>query len=333
MRQDWRFWPVLGLALLVLAMTGSLAIGSRPIPMMDVFQAMRRPDPANDLHLIIWQLRVPRTLLAVLAGAALGLAGAMMQALTRNPLAEPGLLGINAGAAMAVVLGIAAFGLSDMSGYVWFGFAGAGLAGAVVFLLGRAHETGTDPIRLVLAGAGLSVMLGAMTGILVLNAPLDLFDTFRQWVAGSVEGRGYEVLPVLAMAVLIGSLLAAGLAGSLNAIALGQYLGRVLGVRTAQVWALSCLTVMLLAGAATAAAGPIGFVGLLAPHAARMICRPDYRVILPASGLIAAILLLMADIIGRLVARPDEIAAGIVAAMLGGPFFILLVRRFRLVGA
>ncbi|MFV0408224.1 MAG: FecCD family ABC transporter permease [Paracoccus sp. (in: a-proteobacteria)] len=331
MTRGWRFWLSLGMAALVLAMAGSLAIGSRHIPPRDVLDALLRANPANDLHLIVRELRVPRTLLAVLAGAALGLAGAMMQALTRNPLAEPGLLGINAGAALAVVLGIAVFGLSEMSAYVWFGFAGAGLAGAVVFLLGRAHETGTDPIRLVLAGAGLSVMLGALTGILVLNAPIDLFNTFRKWTAGSVEGRGLNVTAVLALAVLAGGVLAASLAGSLNAIALGQDMGRVLGVRTGRVWALSCVTVMLLAGAATAAAGPIGFVGLLAPHAARMICGPDYRLILPASGLIAAILLLLADIAGRLVARPEEVAAGIVAVIIGGPFFILLVRRFRLV--
>ncbi|WBU62190.1 iron ABC transporter permease (plasmid) [Paracoccus albus] len=314
-------------------MAASLAVGSRHIPLPVILDALRQPDPRNDLHLIVRELRVPRTLLAALAGAALGMAGAMMQALTRNPLAEPGLLGINAGAAMAVVLGIALFELSDIAGYVWFGFAGAGLAGAVVVLLGRAHDTGSDPIRLVLAGAGLSVVLGALTGILVLNAPLELFDALRKWTAGSMEGRGLDVAAVLAPAVLAGGLLAAGLAGNLNAIALGQDLGRTLGVRTGRVWVLSCLTVMLLAGAATAAVGPVGFVGLLAPHAARIICGPDHRLILPASGLIAAFLLLTADIMGRVLARPEEIAAGIVAAILGGPFFIILVRRFRLVGS
>lgn len=330
---NWRarYGLIAGLVLLGLCLGVSLAIGSRPIPLPEVLAAITRPDPASDLHLIVRELRVPRTLLALLAGAALGLAGAMMQAVTRNPLAEPGLLGINAGAAAAVVLGIAVFGSTGMAGQLWFGIAGAGLAGAAVFLLSRAHETGTDPVRLVLAGAGLSVVLGAMTGIAILNAPLEILDDFRNWAAGSVAGRDMGIAAILAPAVLAGGAVAIAMAGSLNAIALGQDLGRTLGVRTGRIWTSSCLAIMLLAGSATAAVGPIGFVGLLAPHAARMICGPDYQVILPASALIAAILLLLADIAGRVVAAPDEVAAGIVVAILGGPFFILIARRFRLV--
>ncbi|MGI6246257.1 MAG: FecCD family ABC transporter permease [Pseudochelatococcus sp.] len=317
------------LALGALALV-SLVVGSRPVPLAEAFDALRAYDAGNDRHLVIRELRVPRTFVAVLAGLALGVAGAVMQAVTRNPLAEPGLLGINAGAAAGVVIGVAAFGAATMAHYVWFAFAGAGLAGVAVFLLGQAHRTGIDPVRLVLAGAGLSIMLASVTGIVILNAPLAVFDDFRNWAAGSVEGRGLDVAGVLALAVAAGLGMALPIAGSLNAMALGSDLGRALGVDARVTWLLACLSVMLLSGAATAAAGPIAFVGLAAPHAARMMTGPDYRWILPGSALLAAILLLGADVLGRLIAAPSEVAAGIVASLLGGPFFIAVARRFRL---
>lgn len=324
-------WQYLaGLALLVTLSLASLAIGSRPIPPAQILAGLTDFDPTSDAHLILWQLRLPRTLLAITAGAALGLAGAIMQAVTRNPLAEPGLLGVNSGAAIAVVLGASAFGLTEMADYVWFGFLGAGLAGVAVFMLGRAHESGTDPVRLVLAGAGISVLLGAAASLVVLNSGLDVLDMFRNWGSGALEGRGRTVALTMALTFAAGAALAFLLAPGLNAMALGHDAGRALGVRPGRIWALSCLAVMILAGSATAAAGPIGFVGLVAPHAARAITGPDNRRVLPLSALFAAAVLLAADIIGRVVATPNEIAAGIVAAVLGGPFFIHVVRRFRL---
>ena len=319
-----------GLALLVALGLASLTIGSRTIPPAQILTGLTDFDATNDAHLILWQLRLPRTLLAITAGAALGLAGAIMQAVTRNPLAEPGLLGVNSGAAIAVVLGASAFGLTDMAGYVWFGFLGAGLAGAAVFVLGRAHESGTDPVRLVLAGAGISVLLGAAASLVVLNSGLEVLDLFRNWGSGALEGRGQTVALTMTLTLAAGAALAFLLAPGLNAMALGHDAGRALGVRPGRIWALSCLAVMVLAGSATAAAGPIGFVGLVAPHAARAITGPDNRHVLPLSALFAGAVLLAADIIGRVVATPNEIAAGIVAAVLGGPFFIHVVRRFRL---
>jgi len=316
-------------ALLVLGLAG-LSLGSRSVPPGESLAAFWAFDPGNDLHLIVRGLRVPRTLLAMLAGAALGVAGALMQAITRNPLAEPGLLGINAGAAVAVLIGVTAFGLDRVEQYVWFGFAGAGLAGVAVFVLGRAQESGTDPVRLVLAGAGLSVVLGSLTGIILLNAPAEVYETFRHWEAGGVEGRGVGVLVALGLALLLGGAIAQVLAPGLNALALGRDLGQMLGVRPEVSWALACLAIMLLAGAATAAAGPIGLIGLVAPHLARLVTGPDYRWIVPYAALSGAALLLLADVLGRIVAPPAEIAAGIVAALLGGPFFIMAVRRFRL---
>lgn len=323
---------VLAYAFLILAVVSmlSLAVGSRPVPLLVLIETFRAYDPLNDQHLVIWELRTPRTIVAILAGLALGIAGAIMQAITRNPLAEPGLLGINAGAATAVIIGIAAFHLAAMIHYVWFAFVGAGLAGLAVFILGRAHETGTNPVRLVLAGAGLSVMLGSLTGIIMLNAPLDVIDNFRHWWAGSIEGRGFDVAGVLAVAVTIGLAIAFSISRDLNAIALGRDLGEALGVRLSRTWFLACLAVMLLAGAATAGTGPIGFVGLVAPHIARSTTGPDHRWLLPVSALFAAILLLCADIVGRVVVAPAELAAGIVVLLIGGPFFVAVVRRYRL---
>ncbi len=316
--------------MLVLACVAGMAVGSRTMPPSELLNALLAFDATRDTHLVIWSLRLPRTIIAVLAGASLGIAGAIMQAVTRNPLAEPGLLGINSGAALAVVAGVSVFGLSGMGQYVWCGFSGAGLAGIAVFLLGRAHEAGTNPVRLVLSGAGLSVVLASLTGIVLINAPPATLDLFRTWSAGSVEGRGMEVAGVLALATALGCLLAFSMAGSLNMIALGEDLGRSLGINVGLTWATACLCVMVLAGAATAAAGPIGFVGLLAAHSARALMGPDQRWILPCSALFAALLLLFADVLGRVIAPPSEVAAGIVAVLLGGPFLIAIARRFRL---
>ncbi|AZO78035.1 MULTISPECIES: iron ABC transporter permease [unclassified Bosea (in: a-proteobacteria)] len=324
-----RRWLAVGLAALAVLALASLVIGSRSIPLAVMIDALRAYDPRNDLHLVIWELRVPRLITAVLAGAALGLAGAIMQAVTRNALAEPGLLGINAGAAVAVVLAVTLLGLTRPAHYVWLAILGAGLAGAAVFLLGRAHETGTNPVRLVLAGAGLSVVLGAITGIVILNAPPTAFDDFRHWAAGSVESASFEAVAVLAVMVAAGLVVALTIVGGLNVLALGQELGQAVGAAPRTIWLFACLAVMLLAGAATAAAGPIGFVGLIAPHLARAVAGPDHRWILPCSALFAAILLLGADLVGRVVAAPSEVAAGIVVALIGGPFFIMAVRRFR----
>ena len=330
MRRIWRgWWLATGTGALVLLALASLAIGSRPIPLATALDALRAYDPGNDLHLIVRELRVPRLITAVFAGAALGVAGAIMQAVTRNPLAEPGLLGINAGAAVAVVLGVTVLGLTRPTHYVWLAALGAGLAGSAVFLLGRAHETGTNPVRLVLAGAGLSIVLGAITGIAVINAPATAFDNFRHWAAGSVEGASFEAVAVLSVCVVAGFLVALSVVGGLNALALGQELGQALGAAPHRIWLAACLAVMLLAGAATATAGPIGFVGLIAPHLSRALLGTDHRWILPGAGLAAAILLLGADLLGRVVAAPSEVAAGIVAALVGGPFFIMAVRRFR----
>lgn len=333
-RSQWhrrRFYGLTsGILLLGILVLASLALGSRTIALRETFNALQNYNPQNDLHLIVRELRIPRTIVAVLAGLALGVAGAIMQAITRNPLAEPGLLGVNAGAAVAVVSGMVLFGLTSMQHYVWFAFIGAGLAGVTVFFLGQVHLSGSNPVRLVLAGAGLSIVLASVTGIIIVNSPLTVLDQVRHWSAGSVEGRGYDVVVILAVAVFIGLITAVILAGNLNAITLGRDMGEALGVNIRLTWITACCAVMLLAGAATAAAGPIGFAGLVAPHIARMMTGSNYRWILPYSALFSAILLLGADVVGRIIAPPSEIAAGIIIMLIGGPFFIFVVRKYRL---
>lgn len=319
-----------GLVVVAVLCVLSLAVGSRPIPLDVTLDALLNPDPGNNLHLLVMELRVPRTILAILVGSALGLAGALMQALTRNPLAEPGILGINSGAAAAVAIGISSFGVTSVAGYVWFGFAGAGLASVIVYILGKAHDAGTNPVRLVLAGAGMSVVLGALTSIVLINSQPETYDDFRQWATGSLQGRGFEVLPVVAMVCAVGFVLAFSVSRALDSLALGGDMSRALGAAPRRTMAVSALAVLLLSGAATATAGPIAFVGLAAPHMARLIVGPGHQWLLPYSMISSAIVLLAADILGRLVLFPGEIGAGIMTAFIGGPVFLALVRRRRI---
>lgn len=290
------------------------------------WDAVFRTDPQNNQHLIMLHLRIPRTLLGILAGASLGAAGVIMQALTRNPLADPGILGVNAGAAAAVALAIAILGLTDITSYMWFGLLGAALAGAAVYLLGGVRH-GINPVRLVLAGAAMTVVLLALTQILTVNSTDEAFDQFRHWAAGSLQGRGYSVLAPVTVLLLGGLALSATLGKSLDIAALGNDLSQALGAATTRIWMLSAAAVIILAGATTAAVGPISFLGLTAPHLARSLVGPDHKWLLPYTMLLSALLLVAADVLGRLIAPPGEVSVGIMIALIGGPFFVALVRR------
>jgi len=312
----------------VAAALASVAYGSKPIPLHEVLGAFFAFDRSND-HLIVRSLRVPRTVVGLGAGAALGLAGAVMQGVTRNPLAGPGILGVNAGASLAVVIAIYAFGISDLSVYVWFAFAGTLGASALVYGLGSLGREGATPVKLALAGAAVSALLGSLTSALLLLDVATL-DQFRFWVVGSLAGRSGDIVRQVTPFLAAGTLLALGSARSLNTLSLGDDVARSLGSRVGLARAVAAASVVLLVGSAVAAAGPIGFVGLTVPHVARALCGPDYRWVLPYSALLAPILLLVADIVGRVVARPGEIEVGIVTAFVGAPFFIALVRRRKL---
>ncbi len=319
---------IVAVAVLAAVVVCSIALGSKAISLGTVWQALVDNDGSND-HLIVRSLRVPRTLLGLGVGAALGLAGAVMQGVTRNPLADPGILGVDAGAALAVAVAIYRFDVTSLSGYVWFAFAGAAAASMVVYLLGSLGRGGATPVKLALAGAALSALLTSLTSA-VLLLDVETLDQFRFWVVGSLAGRDGEIVAQAAPFLVLGSVLALLTARSLNTMALGDDVARSLGQRVHLARGVSALSVVVLCGAATAAAGPIAFVGLTVPHIARAICGPDYRWILPWSLVLAPTLLLSADVIGRVIARPGEVQVGILTAFLGAPFFIALVRRRKL---
>ncbi len=320
------------MAALVVLLVASLAIGSRLIPTGTVMDALTNFDPGSDDQLVIRFSRLPRTLIGVLAGAALGLAGVLTQSLTRNALAEPGTLGVNAGAAVGVIIGLIATGGASIMVYVWFAFAGAALTSVLVHRLGRTGRSGVDPARLVLAGAALSIVLSALTRALILSADATVYESFRSWATGSLQGRGWESLPVVGTCLVVGLLISLALASPLDSVSLGTDMATSLGVNIRLTWTLANAAIVVLAGGATAACGPIAFIGLASPHIARAVSGPNHRLLLPVSALLAAVLLLLADVIGRIVVFPGEIGAGVMTALIGSPFFIHLVRRGRVVG-
>ncbi|MFD5033038.1 FecCD family ABC transporter permease [Streptomyces sp. NPDC058220] len=319
---------VVCLGIVVLLVLVSLGVGARSVPLGTVWRVLFQDDGSAEA-IIVRQLRMPRTALAVLVGAALAVAGVVMQALTRNPLAEPGIVGVNSGASFAVVIAIAGFGVTGVSGYIWFAFAGAVLAALLVFALTSGATRSHHHTRLVLAGAALSASLGAGTGILTMFNTA-AFDSYRFWVVGALENRGTEALTAIVPFVVAGAVIALVLGPSLNALALGDDVGTALGLRVPWVRAAGFLSIMLLCGASTAAAGPIAFVGLVVPHVLRLVLGPDLRWLLAFSLPGGAILLLVSDIAGRVIARPGEIEVGIVTAFIGAPALLwLVVRRGR----
>ncbi|MBV7697301.1 iron ABC transporter permease [Streptomyces sp. TRM70350] len=320
---------LLALAALILIGLVSVWVGTRGIPFTSTWNLLWHPD-GSEASVIIHDYRVPRTLLGLLVGVALGLSGALMQALTRNPLADPGLLGVSQGAATGVVAAIAYLGVGSVLGQMWFALAGAAVTSVVVYLLGSSGRKLATPDRLVVAGAAVTVVLYAFTSAVLLLKPR-AFDQFRFWTVGALTGRYFDVLYVVLPFVAVGLLLALALAPSLNALALGDQVGRALGVNVGRTRALGAVAVMLLCGAATAAVGPIGFVGLAVPHVARFIVGPDQRWVFAYSMLLAPVLLIGADVLGRVLGAPGELQVGIVTAFLGAPLFIALCRRRKLV--
>jgi iron complex transport system permease protein len=277
---------------------------------------------------ISFNLRLPRTLLGVLVGAALGVGGAVIQAFTRNPLADPGILGVNAGAGFAIVLGSAAFGVASVALTLPFAFIGAIAATLAVYAIARRGAGGATPLRLTLVGIALAAVLNGISSTLALMDP-DTFDRLRYWGAGSLVDRPEGTIAAVLPFIAIGLVMAMLLARSLNAFALGDELAQSLGARVVRVRILTIVAVTLLCGAATAAAGPIAFIGLMVPHAVRWLTGPDQRWILPFSLVLAPVLLLVADVLGRLIVYPAELQVGIVVAFIGAPVLILLVRRTR----
>ncbi|MBT2876403.1 iron ABC transporter permease [Streptomyces albidoflavus] len=317
-------WLLAALLVLAAVMVASLAYGSRDVPWADVQAAIGGAD--GTLGEAAAAKRIPRTLLAVVIGAALALSGAVMQGVTRNPLADPGILGVNMGASLAVVTGVAFFGLTSPTSYIWVAIVGAAASALCVYTVGTLGRGGATPLKLALAGAATSAAFASLVSAVVLPRN-DIAGSFRLWQIGGVGGASYErigqVLPFLAA----GFLLCLLSARALNSLALGDELAAGLGERVALVRAVAALGAVLLCGAATAVAGPIAFVGLVVPHTCRLLVGVDHRWLLPLSMLLGAVLLTAADVVGRVVARPSEIDVGIVTALIGAPFFIYIVRR------
>lgn len=322
-----------GLALLVLLTAlASLMWGAREIPVGEVWAALVSPVIGDNDHLVVRDLRVPRTLIGIVAGAALGAAGALMQGVTRNPIADPGLLGINAGASFAVIIAIAALGVGSVEGYVWFAFVGAALAAVVVYGAASLGWEGVTPVKLALVGAALTATLTSLITVVLLTDRTTL-DQYRFWQVGSLANRPLDVLVTVLPFAVVGLFLALASGRVLNALALGDDVARGLGQDVTRGRLLVVFAVVLLCGSAVSLVGPIAFVGLVVPHVARAVVGPDHRRIVPLSMLMGPIMLLGADVVGRLVARPSEIEAGLVVAIVGAPVLLLLVRRSRAVAA
>jgi iron complex transport system permease protein len=317
--------------LLLVMVALSLALGARDVALGDVWNALFSPDSGNNDHLVVRDLRIPRTVIGIVVGLSLAIAGTIMQGITRNPLADPGLLGVNAGASVFVVLAIGVLGISSPSGYVWFAFLGAAAAASVVYGIGAIGREGATPVKLVLAGTALTAGLTSII-TLVLITDAETLNSYRFWSVGSLAARDFEPIIALWPFIAVGALLAFAVGRMLNLLSLGDDLARGLGQNLILTRVIAALAVVLLCGSATALAGPMVFVGLVVPHIVRPITGPDYRWILAYSALLGPVLVLAADVIGRLIVRPAELEAGIIIALLGAPIMIALVRRVKLAG-
>lgn len=313
-------------ALLVASVVLSLAIGSRALSLDEIWRGLTGSDPVASA--VIWQLRFPRTLLGLLIGAALGAAGVLAQAVTRNPLADPGLLGISSGAAVSIVAGTAFLGIGGGAGRMVLAVAGAALATLIVFAFASRSPEGLSPISMTLAGMAITACLGAVVSAIVL-LDAESMDQYRFWQVGALSLPDPRLLWIGAAVALVGAIVAAAISGSLGALALGDDTASALGVKVGRTRVLAGAAVVLLSGMAVALAGPIGFIGLVIPHAARVFVGNDVRRTLALSALLGPLLLTVADIIGRVVVRPAELQVGVVTAVIGTPVFIWLTRRMR----
>ncbi|MGW2088389.1 FecCD family ABC transporter permease [Streptomyces sp. NPDC001880] len=310
---------------LLVAVILSLAVGARSIPPSEVFDVLLHGGNSDNAE-VIRNMRVPRTLIGLMVGAALAIAGTVLQGITRNPIADPGILGISQGASVGVVLAIAFAGVHTLTGYVWFGFAGAAIASVAVYAIASRGRGGATPVKLALAGAAINALLVAVTSA-VLTTKAAALDEFRFWQAGSLGGREAEVAEQIWPFMLLGTVLVLSVARGLDALALGEDVAKGLGQNVATVRIVGGIGATVLTGTGVAAAGPIAFIGLAVPHIARAIVGSDHRWVLPMAALLGPVMLLVSDVIGRIVFPPSEVPAGVMTALIGVPFLVALVRR------
>ena len=316
--------------LLIVVLVLSILVGANPLPLQTVLDALRG-NGTHEANYVVWTQRVPRTVAGLMVGAALSVAGALVQSYTRNPLADTGLLGVNAGAAFFIAVGITFFGVASPAGYVWLACLGALVLTAMVYTIGSAGGESAGPVRLTMAGVALGAVLSGLTTGMTLTHP-DAFERMRGWSAGSLLERDFSVLLPIAPFLLCGMAMAAWVAPGLNSISLGADVARSQGVNIRRTQAMVVLAVTLLAGGATAIAGPIVFVGLVVPHIVRWGVGVDQRKILFGSLLFGPCLVLLSDIVGRIAVLPSEMPVGVVTAFVGAPLLIALVRRAKATG-
>lgn len=317
-------WLLVGAGVLVVVMALSTAVGSRHVGLADIWDAYL--GHTGNFSQGAVAKRIPRTVLAVVTGAALGVSGAVMQGVTRNPLADPGILGINTGASLAVVLGIAWLGLTSASQYIWLALAGSAVTAVFVYVIGSLGHGGTTPLKLALAGSATAAALTSFISAVTLTRT-DIVDLAKSWEIGGVGGGTWGSVQLVLPFLVIGFLLCLLSARGLNSLALGDELAAGLGERVWVTRAVAAVGAVLLCGAATAVTGPIGFVGLVVPHACRLLIGVDHRWLIPFSAVAGAVLLTAADVLGRIIARPEELEVGILTANIGAPVFIAIVRR------
>ncbi|PVE07200.1 iron ABC transporter permease [Streptomyces scopuliridis] len=318
-------WTAAAVVAVLLSVLLSLAVGARAVAPSAVVDALLYGGHSDDAE-VIRQLRVPRTLIGLMVGAALALAGTVLQGITRNPIADPGILGISQGSSVGVVLAIAFAGVHTLSGYVWYAFAGAAVASVAVYAIASSGRGGATPVKLALGGAAINALLVSVTmGVLTTSAAT--LDEFRFWQVGSIAGRDAEVAGQVWPFLVLGTVLVISVARGLDALALGEDVAKGLGQNVAAVRIVGGLGATVLTGVAVAAAGPIAFIGLAVPHIARAIVGSDHRWVLPMAALIGPVMLLVSDVIGRIVFPPSEVPAGVMTALLGVPFLVALVRR------
>lgn len=318
-------WLSVSTVALVLLMGMSIVFGYTDTSIQTVIDAFTRFDGSNE-HIVVQSIRLPRALIAASVGACLAIAGVLAQSLTRNPLASPGILGINAGAGFAVVTGVVMFHVTGLQTFAWLAFLGAGLAAVTVYAIGSFGREGLTPMKLTLAGAAMAALFASGTqGLLVMNEAA--LEQVLFWLAGSVAGRKLDMLTAVAPYMAAGILLALFIASKLNVLMMGEDVARGLGLKTGLVKMAAGLSVVILAGSAVAIAGPIGFIGIVIPHIARKIIGVDHRWLIPFSGLLGGILLIAADIGARYALMPQEVPVGVMTAIIGTPFFIYIARK------
>ncbi|MBD2468787.1 iron ABC transporter permease [Nostoc sp. FACHB-145] len=314
----------IGIIILLISLVFSVTLGAADIPLRTILESFIISDGSYD-HLVIQTVRLPRSLIGIFVGSALAVAGALMQGLTRNPLADPGILGIESGAALAVVATIFVFGSSSASVLTIVALLGAGATAMLVYCLGSLGRGGATPLNLTVAGAALTALISSLTTAILIVSQRTL-DEIRFWLAGSLSVRDINILLQVLPFVVIGLIVAFALGRQITTMSLGEDVAKGLGQQTAWIKIITAISVVLLAGSSVALAGPIGFIGLVVPHMVRFFIKADYRWILPYSAIVGAVLVLIADIVARVLLKPQELPVGVMTALLGAPFFVYLAK-------